>query len=103
MRLTHALVQVALALSEDPFGQHYGYGLSREAGVRSGVLYPLLRRMQADGWLVDGWEDPAEVAGRPPRRYYTVTDKGRQEIGMALERARADVRFGALVGWSLSQ
>jgi len=101
MRLTHSLVQVVLALSEDPFGQHWGYDLSRKAHVRSGAMYPILRRMLNEGWLTDGWEDPAETAGRPPRRYYTLTDKGRREIGALLVTAQQDGRFAGLnPGWS---
>jgi PadR family transcriptional regulator PadR len=100
VRLTHSVVQVALALSDDPFGEHYGYDLSRRAHVRSGVMYPILRRMLEDGWLTDGWQDPSETNGRPPRRYYTLTDKGRRELGTALETAREDKRFLGLFGWA---
>jgi PadR family transcriptional regulator, regulatory protein PadR len=99
MRRTHALIQVALALMEDPTGRHWGYDLSRRAGVRSGVLYPILHRMLDEGWLEDGWEDPAQLSGkRPPRRYYQLTDEGRTELGALLQEARSDARFRALVG-----
>ena len=99
MRRTHALIQVALALMEDPPGRHWGYDLSRRAGVRSGVLYPILHRMLDEGWLEDGWEDPAQLSGkRPPRRYYELTDQGRIELGALLQDARSDARFRALIG-----
>jgi PadR family transcriptional regulator len=99
MRRTHALIQVALALMEDPTGRHWGYDLSRRAGVRSGVLYPILHRMLDQDWLNDGWEDPAQLGGkRPPRRYYQLTDQGRTELGALLQEARSDPRFRALVG-----
>lgn len=99
MRKTHALVQVALALMEEPGARHWGYELSRTAGVRSGVLYPILRRMEDDGWLAAGWEDPEEVEERrPPRRYYTLTEKGLSELGALLQAARRDARFGRLIG-----
>jgi PadR family transcriptional regulator PadR len=100
VRLTHSFVQVVLALSEDPFGEHYGYDLSRRVHVRSGVMYPILRRMLEDGWLADGWQDLSETNGRPPRRYYTLTDKGRRELGAVLDSAREDARFLGLFGWS---
>lgn len=96
MRKTHALVQVAMALLEDPTGRHWGYQLSRKAGVRSGVLYPMLTRMLNEGWLTDGWEDPATIQGRPPRRYYELTDKGRLALGGLLQEARSDARFTSL-------
>lgn len=97
MRLTHATVQVALALTGDPLGKHWGYQLSKRSGVRSGVLYPILERMRCEGWLVDGWEDPADVAGRrPARRYYELTDRGRAELGALLGDAQVDPRFTAV-------
>lgn len=65
---------------EDPAGAHWGYDLRKRSGVRSGVLYPLLQRLLDSGWLSDGWEDPAQVAGRPPRRYYKLTELGRREL-----------------------
>jgi PadR family transcriptional regulator PadR len=99
MRRTHALIQVALALMEDPTGRHWGYDLSRRAGVRSGVLYPILHRVLDEGWLEDGWEDPTQLSGkRPPRRYYELTDEGRIALGALLHEARNDARFGALLG-----
>jgi PadR family transcriptional regulator, regulatory protein PadR len=97
MRKTHALVQLALALAEDPHGRHYGYALRKRSGVRSGVLYPLLDRMLTAGWLADDWEDFNESeAGRPARRYYVMTDHGRGELAKVLDDARGDARFVAL-------
>jgi PadR family transcriptional regulator, regulatory protein PadR len=94
MRKTYSMVQLAIALMSDPSGKHWGYQLSRESGVRSGVMYPLLSRMLEEGWLEDGWEDvDAKKKKRPARRYYTLTDKGRIELGAVLQEARADRRF----------
>ena len=84
MRRTKPLIAVAVALMADSAGQHYGYLLSKESGVRHGVLYPILRRMLEEGWLTDGWEDPAIAAGRPPRRYYELTDRGRRNWATSL-------------------
>lgn len=99
MRKTHALVQVTMALLEDPTGQHWGYELSKQTGVRSGVLYPMLTRMLNEGWIEDGWEDPTAIRDkRPPRRYYELTDKGRLALGAILQEARRDARFNALIG-----
>jgi PadR family transcriptional regulator, regulatory protein PadR len=98
MRKTHALVQVAMALLDDPTGRHWGYELSRRTGVRSGVLYPILTRMLNEGWVEDGWEDPTTIREkRPPRRYYELTDKGRLALGAVRQEARSDTRFTALV------
>lgn len=104
MRKTHSLMQVALALMDDPAGRHWGYELMKQAGVRSGVLYPVLQRMLSDGWLSDGWEDPAEIDGRrPARRYYELTDKGRRELGATIADASTDQRFAALFAWHGAQ
>lgn len=100
MRTTHSLVQVALALMDDPLGRHWGYELMKRARVRSGVLYPMLQRMLSEGWLSDGWEDVSEIGGRrPARRYYELTDKGRRELGGVITDAVADERFTALFAW----
>ena len=55
----------------------YGYELCREAGVKSGTLYPLLIRLEAQGYLEAQWLPPAEP-GRPPRHAYRLTAAGRQ-------------------------
>ncbi|WP_028927926.1 PadR family transcriptional regulator [Pseudonocardia acaciae] len=96
MRRTKPLVKVAIVMMVDPNRRFWGYYLSREAGVRSGVLYPLLDRMLAEGWLTDGWEDRAEAVNRPPRRYYELTDDGRRELGATLARAETETRFAGL-------
>lgn len=85
MRRTKGQVKVAAALMANPDARHYGYPLSRAAGVRSGVLYPMLRRLEEAGLIVGAWEaiDP-EQAGRPPRRYYTVTPAGRVALAALL-------------------
>lgn len=91
MRITHALVQVTLALMATPDGQHWGYDLHKRSGVRSGVLYPMLTRMLDAGWLTAGWGE-----GHPPRRYYTLTSGGRAALGGIIETARQDRRFTGL-------
>ena len=94
MKLTHSAVAVAQALMRRPDERHWGYDLSKETGVRSGALYPILSRMLDAGWLHDGWEDLAEVRGkRPPRRYYTVTADGVGHLGAMIRSAAEDARF----------
>lgn len=95
MRKTHAVVQVAMALMDDPSGQHWGYDLSKQSGLRSGVMYPILHRLLDDGLLDDGWEEQGDRK-RPPRRYYVLTEKGVSELGALLSQARSDRRFAAL-------
>jgi PadR family transcriptional regulator, regulatory protein PadR len=92
-------MQVALALMQDADARHWGYDLSKQSGVRSGVMYPLLGRMLDEGWLDDGWEEQSQVgrSKRPPRRYYELTDAGRVALGAVLADARQDARFKLLL------
>ncbi len=39
------------------------------------TVYPLLRRLQKEGYLESVWKDSAE--GLPPRKYYSLTENGR--------------------------
>jgi PadR family transcriptional regulator PadR len=99
MRKTYALIQIAMALMADASGRHWGYELSKQSGVRSGVMYPALQRMLERGWLSDGWEEQAqdEKGGRPPRRYYELTDDGKSALGALIAEARRDARFSAVM------
>jgi len=62
----------------DQPGPHFGYDLSRAAGVRSGAMYPALTRMLERQWLASGWED--ERGDRPARRLYWLTPTGRAAL-----------------------
>ena len=93
------MVAVTLALMADANGWHWGYDLSKRSGIRSGVMYPILRRMQEEGWLDDGWEDQAEAgrAKRPPRRYYELTAEGKVALGALVVTAERDTRFSRVI------
>ena len=70
------LVLVSMAQLRVP---RYGYELRQalaEQGltIEEGTLYPLLRRLEAQGLLRSEWW----VDGGAPRRYYVVTVEGRK-------------------------
>jgi DNA-binding PadR family transcriptional regulator len=46
--------------------------------VKSGVGYPILCRLERDGWAKSRWEDTDQLTltNRPPRHYYQLTDTG---------------------------
>jgi PadR family transcriptional regulator PadR len=45
--------------------------------VADGTLYPLLKRQKNQGLLCYRWEESAQ---EPPKKYYTITDKGRRAL-----------------------
>jgi PadR family transcriptional regulator PadR len=70
-----------LARADKPL---YGYQIAKELEgfgeglpVKQGTLYPVLRSLEAGGLLSS--EVEPSVAG-PPRRYYSVTEAGRQAV-----------------------
>jgi PadR family transcriptional regulator, regulatory protein PadR len=65
--------------------EHYGYTLRRaleELGlsIDEGTLYPLLRRLEAQGLLTSQWreEDKRE------KRFYRLSSEGRKVLGQLL-------------------
>ncbi len=66
---------LALALLEQ---EMYGYAMVRfldERGyqVEENTLYPLLRRLEKNGWIRSKWD----VSEERPRKFYVVTKEGR--------------------------
>lgn len=57
---------------------HHGYRLS------PGTLYPMLHKMERDGYLVSR----QEREGRTVRKLYTITPKGKEGLALAKERIR---------------
>lgn len=63
----------------------YGYQIAKDIEARSaaapmmkqGALYPVLRSLEAAGLLISRVEP--SVSG-PPRRYYQITDEGRDTL-----------------------
>lgn len=86
-RRTKARLAIAAELLAGRDKVHWGYELSRSAGVGAGSMYPFLSELLDRGYLTDEWEDPAQVAGRPPRRAYRVTDEGERFLRQFLQSA----------------
>ncbi len=64
----------------------YGYGMIKHletAGyaVEENTLYPLLRRLEKNGWIKGEWD----VGEGRPRKFYIITDAGRKIRERALE------------------
>lgn len=61
----------------------YGYSLVEELGEKGiqaepGTLYPLLRRLETQQLLESMWE----TSGSKPRKYYVLTETGRQMLAL---------------------
>ena len=75
-------------------GELHGYAIVREllaiGRLVSGesTIYPILRRLEADGMLCSRW---MESPGGPPRKYYAVTPYGSTFL------AEAQTEWDALV------
>jgi PadR family transcriptional regulator, regulatory protein PadR len=63
------------ALLADAERWRYGYDLSKETGLASGTLYPILMRLTDQKLLETAWE-PSDEPGRPPRHIYRLTADG---------------------------
>jgi len=85
--LSSGIVSLALlALLSHAERPLYGYQIAKELEgfgeglpVKQGTLYPVLRALEAGGLLTS--EVEPSVAG-PPRRYYRITQEGRQAVGL---------------------
>lgn len=77
---------VLLAILEKAAEPQYGYQIAKQleemasegVPVKQGTLYPVLRSMDDNG-LLDSTVEPS-VSG-PPRKYYHITDAGREVLG----------------------
>jgi PadR family transcriptional regulator PadR len=68
------LCVLALLARQDSYGYDIASRLAAAIGMGEGTIYPLMRRMQADG-LVKTYL--VESAAGPPRKYYSLTPAGR--------------------------
>jgi PadR family transcriptional regulator, regulatory protein PadR len=93
MTLQTAAVLKALLLK--PRRPNYGLELSKQAGLPSGTIYPILARLEHAGWVESFWEDIDEAAeGRRRRRYYRLTQKGAVKGRQVLEATSQRVSLG---------
>ena len=98
--MTGPVQQVLQAMLEDPAVQRYGLEISKQAGLETGTLYPVMARLEGVGWVESSWEDPdlGISDGRPRRRYYQLTKDGAEQAHLALAEisARREKRRSSL-------
>jgi PadR family transcriptional regulator PadR len=94
MKLSKDLVAasaVPLILSLLKDGESYGYAIMQrirelshgEITWTDGMLYPVLHRLEAQGWVQSRWR--TADSGRK-RKYYALTRKGRQSLAEQQEQ-----------------
>jgi DNA-binding PadR family transcriptional regulator len=89
LRMTVQVQLVVQALLSDPGREYYGLELSEETGLQPGTAYPILLRLEHEGWVTSRWEDiDPHAEKRPPRRYYQLTASGATDASVACAAAR---------------
>jgi PadR family transcriptional regulator PadR len=94
-----ALPQAVLGVLSQ--GESHGYAIAEVlrghgfARIKGGTLYPLLKRLEDQGFVMHVWQH--EQAG-PGRKQFTLTDRGREELGRStaawqrMTQALSDIR-----------
>ena len=89
VRITLQTLQVLRVLLAGPLEEHYGLEISRESGLPTGSIYPILTRLEAAGWVTSAWENIDESRqGRRRRRYYRLTAEGAKSAMDEVANAR---------------
>ena len=81
--LTPAVFHILLALADS---ERHGYGIMQEVALRTdgklrmgpGTLYGSIKRMLADGLIMESGERPDPALDDERRRYYRLTDFGQR-------------------------
>ena len=84
------LCVLSLLKKRDCYGYEISEFLAGHIDIADGTVYPILRKLKADGMLTTYLQ---EKSGGPPRKYYTLTSEGRasfvRDRGEYLQFARA--------------
>lgn len=78
-KVTVPFLKVLSIFYNDPKQGFAGSDICAKSKLKSGTVYPLLIRLEENGWLESNWEkvDP-KIIGRPKKRLYKVTKHGMQ-------------------------
>lgn len=68
------LCVLALLKKQDFYGYELVHRISENIDIAEGTIYPLLRRLTLEGYFTTYLQESAEG---PPRKYYQLTEKGR--------------------------
>jgi len=89
--LTNLAFNMLIALGNE---DRHGYAIIKEIEersegaltVRSGTLYTALQRLQESGLVEESGDRPAPDRDDKRRRYYRITELGREVVGLEVER-----------------
>lgn len=87
------------AFLDAPSEETYGFKLTEATGLPSGTIYPILRRLEDEGFIKSHWADVETGAQRRRRRYYELTGEGRRAAQVATADQRQALRLLA-PGWT---
>jgi PadR family transcriptional regulator PadR len=86
-RLSPQTLRVLERFIECPTAWRYGYELSRETGLKSGTLYPILMRLAKFSLLETKWVTTED--GVPPRHTYRLTPNGVELVRSTFANSRS--------------
>jgi DNA-binding PadR family transcriptional regulator len=86
-RLSRQTLLLLERFLDHPSAWRYGYELSRETGLKSGTLYPILMRLAEYSLLETKWVRTED--GVPPRHTYRLTPKGMELARTTFTRSRS--------------
>ena len=86
-RLSRQTLLLLERFLDRPSAWRYGYELSRETGIKSGTLYPILMRLAEYRLLETKWVTTED--GVPPRHTYRLTSKGMELARTAFASSRS--------------
>jgi DNA-binding PadR family transcriptional regulator len=86
-RLSRQTLLLLERFLDRPSAWRYGYELSRETGLKSGTLYPILMRLAQYSLLETKWVTTED--GVPPRHTYRLTSKGMELARKTVVRSRS--------------
>jgi DNA-binding PadR family transcriptional regulator len=68
----------------------HGFDIMDATGLPSGTVYPILGRLERDGYVRSRWESQATAfrEKRPPRRYYEISAAGAKILARSIEHYR---------------
>lgn len=88
------LCVLSLLEKRDRYGYEIAESLPDEIDIADGTVYPILRKLKTDGLVTTYLQ---EESGGPPRKYYALTNLGREtysrDKGDYLDFARAIERL----------